>query len=178
MHPSSRKHSHYTKQLGLSSWHIMHHGSSCTPFLNTWVGCAALLSNQVTSGLQLIIKIWNLTSGELWLLLTGHISTVCGLAVSPHHPYLFSCGEDKVCLVLALFEWLSPWHARSAVSSSVGEVWFQTNVNLVWTEPKLEVSVLVWRFLPETEPFSFWFGKYLIWVNSFKWFQMGFDLHL
>lgn len=28
--------------------------------------------------------------------LTGHISTVRGLAVSPRHPYLFSAGEDKV----------------------------------------------------------------------------------
>jgi pleiotropic regulator 1 len=45
-----------------------------------------------------VIKIWNLVSGELRLSLTGHISTVRGLAVSPRHPYLFSCGEDKVCL--------------------------------------------------------------------------------
>ncbi len=45
-----------------------------------------------------VIKIWNLASGELRLSLTGHISTVRGLAVSPRHPYLFSCGEDKVCL--------------------------------------------------------------------------------
>jgi len=29
------------------------------------------------------------------LSLTGHISTVRGLAVSPRQPYLFSCGEDK-----------------------------------------------------------------------------------
>src|SRR6202021_1022965 len=50
-----------------------------------------------------IIKIWDLASGELKLSLTGHISTVRGLAVSPRHPYLFSCGEDKVstrCLLL------------------------------------------------------------------------------
>lgn len=43
-----------------------------------------------------VIKIWDLASGELKLSLTGHISTVRGLAVSPRHPYLFSCGEDKV----------------------------------------------------------------------------------
>ncbi len=43
-----------------------------------------------------IIEFWNLASGELWLSLTGHISTVRGLAVSSRHPYLFSCGEDKV----------------------------------------------------------------------------------
>ena len=43
-----------------------------------------------------VVKIWDLASGELKLSLTGHISTVRGLAVSPRHPYLFSCGEDKV----------------------------------------------------------------------------------
>jgi len=43
-----------------------------------------------------VIKIWDLASGELKLSLTGHISTVRGLAVSARHPYLFSCGEDKV----------------------------------------------------------------------------------
>jgi WD40 repeat protein len=41
------------------------------------------------------IKIWDLASGTLRLTLTGHISTVRGLAVSPRHPYLFSVGEDK-----------------------------------------------------------------------------------
>jgi pleiotropic regulator 1 len=45
-----------------------------------------------------VVKVWDLASGELKLSLTGHISTVRGLAVSPRHPYLFSCGEDKVCL--------------------------------------------------------------------------------
>lgn len=44
-----------------------------------------------------VIKVWDLASGELKLSLTGHISTVRGLAVSARHPYLFSCGEDKVC---------------------------------------------------------------------------------
>lgn len=43
-----------------------------------------------------VVKIWDLASGELKLSLTGHISTVRGLAVSSRHPYLFSCGEDKV----------------------------------------------------------------------------------
>jgi WD40 repeat protein len=44
------------------------------------------------------IKIWDLASGELKLSLTGHISTVRGLGVSSRHPYLLSCGEDKVSL--------------------------------------------------------------------------------
>ncbi|KAF9074266.1 WD40 repeat-like protein [Rhodocollybia butyracea] len=46
--------------------------------------------------LDRVVKIWDLASGELKLSLTGHISTVRGLAVSPRHPYLFSCGEDKM----------------------------------------------------------------------------------
>lgn len=37
-----------------------------------------------------------MASGTLKLSLTGHISTVRGLAVSSRHPYLFSCGEDKM----------------------------------------------------------------------------------
>ena len=34
--------------------------------------------------------------GGLKLTLTGHISAVRGLAVSPRHPYLFSAAEDKM----------------------------------------------------------------------------------
>jgi pleiotropic regulator 1 len=55
-----------------------------------------------------VIKIWDLASGELKLSLTGHISTVRGLAVSSRHPYLFSCGEDKVRLLCPIFILLSP----------------------------------------------------------------------
>ena len=50
----------------------------------------------VTGAGDRVIKVWDLASGELKLSLTGHISTVRGLAVSSRHPYLFSCGEDKV----------------------------------------------------------------------------------
>lgn len=42
------------------------------------------------------IQIWDLASGELKLSLTGHISTIRGLAISERHPYLFSAAEDKV----------------------------------------------------------------------------------
>ena len=50
----------------------------------------------VTGAGDRVIKVWDLASGELKLSLTGHISSVRGLAVSSRHPYLFSCGEDKV----------------------------------------------------------------------------------
>ena len=40
-------------------------------------------------------QIFDLASGKLKLSLTGHVSTVRGLAVSKRQPYLFSCGEDK-----------------------------------------------------------------------------------
>lgn len=36
-----------------------------------------------------------MASGKLKVSLTGHISSVRGLAVSSRHPYLFSCGEDR-----------------------------------------------------------------------------------
>jgi WD40 repeat protein len=40
-------------------------------------------------------QIWDLATGTLKLSLTGHISAVRGVCVSPRQPYLFSCGEDK-----------------------------------------------------------------------------------
>ncbi|KAL3898192.1 MAG: hypothetical protein SGCHY_002914 [Lobulomycetales sp.] len=43
-----------------------------------------------------MIKVWDMASGTLKLTLTGHISTVRGVAVSDRHPYLFSAGEDKM----------------------------------------------------------------------------------
>ena len=42
------------------------------------------------------IKIWDTASGQLRLTLTGHIEQVTGLAVSTRHPYMFSCGLDKM----------------------------------------------------------------------------------
>ncbi|CAO3629168.1 unnamed protein product [Mucor hiemalis] len=42
------------------------------------------------------IKIWDMALGTLKLSLTGHIATVRGLEVSPRHPYLFSCEQNKV----------------------------------------------------------------------------------
>ena len=52
-----------------------------------------------------LMQIWDLASGELKLSLTGHISTVRGLAVSIRHPYMFSAGEDKVGIFCDLKAW-------------------------------------------------------------------------
>ena len=40
-------------------------------------------------------QLWELATGRLKLTLTGHISAVRALTVSPRQPYLFSAGEDK-----------------------------------------------------------------------------------
>lgn len=48
------------------------------------------------------LQVWDLAKcsagveGGLRLTLTGHISAVRALAVSPRNPYLFSCAEDKM----------------------------------------------------------------------------------
>jgi len=49
----------------------------------------------LTGSADRIIKIFDLATGTLKLSLTGHISAVRGVIVSPRHPFLFSCGEDK-----------------------------------------------------------------------------------
>ena len=48
------------------------------------------------------IKIWDLASGQLKLTLTGHIEQVMGIAVSDRHPYMFSCGLDKMVKCISL----------------------------------------------------------------------------
>jgi hypothetical protein len=95
------------------------HGNLCVSSVDIWDGSGVWQSNLGTSGSCLVLvielsrcivchvlpilvyllgfQVWDLASGELKLSLTGHISTVRGLAVSPRHPYLFSAGEDKVC---------------------------------------------------------------------------------
>nr|CAD7258271.1 unnamed protein product [Timema shepardi] len=63
-----------------------------------WVRCVAVEPGNewfATGSADRVIKIWDLASGRLKVSLTGHISSVRGLAVSSRHPYLFSCGEDR-----------------------------------------------------------------------------------
>lgn len=80
-----------------------------------WVRCVAVDPSNAwfaTGAGDRVIKIWNLATGELRLSLTGHISTVRGLAVSNRHPYLFSCGEDKVSSFLG-FALSNRCHSRA-----------------------------------------------------------------
>ena len=63
-----------------------------------WVRCVTVEPGNewfATGAADRVIKIWDLASGKLKLSLTGHVSVVRGLAVSPRQPYLFSCGEDR-----------------------------------------------------------------------------------
>lgn len=55
----------------------------------------ALTDRMAAGSADRIIKIFDLATGTLKLSLTGHISAVRGVVVSPRHPFLFSCGEDK-----------------------------------------------------------------------------------
>ncbi|ELU38184.1 pre-mRNA-splicing factor PRP46 [Rhizoctonia solani AG-1 IA] len=106
----------------------MPHGNSYASLVDIWDGCAVWLSSLGTSGsspVQVIelsrCIVWDLASGELKLSLTGHISTVRGLAVSPRHPYLFSAGEDKVCDTheCSVAQVLTDWSRRRWSSAGI-----------------------------------------------------------
>lgn len=63
-----------------------------------------------------VAQIWDLATGTLKLSLTGHVSTVRGVAVSPRQPYLFSCGEDKQVKCWDLeYNKVSNWATRSVI---------------------------------------------------------------
>lgn len=71
---------------------------SCLSVAHRWVRCVAFdPSNEwfCTGSSDRTIKLWDTGSGQLKLTLTGHIEQVTGLAVSPRHPYMFSCSLDK-----------------------------------------------------------------------------------
>ena len=60
-----------------------------------WVRCVSVDPTNsffVTGSNDRTIKFWDLISGELRTTLTGHISAVRGVEISPRHPYAFSCG--------------------------------------------------------------------------------------
>lgn len=128
-----------------------------------WVRSAAVEPGNkwfATGAGDRVIKIWDLASGELKLSLTGHISTVRGLAVSPRHPYLFSCGEDKVGITTRTLFPLVP-DSRCHRWSSVG-IWRPTKSSVITTATSLEstrsVSIQRWTFslpLDETHPLVF-----------------------
>jgi hypothetical protein len=66
-----------------------------------WVRCAAVEPGNewfVTGSADRTIKVWDLASGTLKVTLTGHVNTVRAVTVSPRHPYLFSCGDDRQVL--------------------------------------------------------------------------------
>lgn len=67
-------------------------------------------------------QIWDLASGTLKLTLTGHISAVRGLAVSPRHPYLFSAAEDKMVKCTYLTGGGVLWGCRRRWYGGVGEL--------------------------------------------------------
>ncbi|GLT95238.1 hypothetical protein SLE2022_129310 [Rubroshorea leprosula] len=48
-----------------------------------------------TGSADCTIKIWDVASGRLKLMLIGHIEQIRGLAVSSKHIYMFSAGDDK-----------------------------------------------------------------------------------
>ena len=48
---------------------------------------------------------------------------------------------------------------HSSISSSVGEVWSQTNWDPVWTGPNSAVPVLVWDFPKNTGLLGLWSGQ-------------------
>ena len=70
-----------------------------------WVRCCAMEPGNewfATGAADRVIKIWDLASGKLKLSLTGHVSTVRGLAVSPRsghqHRLSFVSWKLLICL--------------------------------------------------------------------------------
>jgi pleiotropic regulator 1 len=58
------------------------------PVTNAWFA---------TGSADQTIKVWDLATGKLKVTLTGHVSAVRAVQVSPRHPLLFSAGEDRMC---------------------------------------------------------------------------------
>lgn len=75
--------------LGRVNINLFH---KCSQF---WHPIYTYTNNIVPPTLLLHWQLWELATGRLKLTLTGHISAVRALTVSPRQPYLFSAGEDK-----------------------------------------------------------------------------------
>ena len=52
------------------------------------------------------------------------------------------------------------WKLATSVDVSVGEVWFQTDSNSVWTKPKPSFRFPVWEILAQTKRFGFRFQPF------------------
>ena len=92
-------------EIEVPTWHAPWELSAVISGHLGWVRAISFDSSNewfATGSADRTIKIWDLakcctgSEGGLKLTLTGHISAVRGLAVSPRHPYLFSVGEDKL----------------------------------------------------------------------------------
>lgn len=91
----------------IPTWHAPWELSSVISGHLGWVRCVAVdPTNEwfCTGSADRTIKIWDLAKcsagaeGGLKLTLTGHSSTVRGVAISDRHPYMFSVGEDMRAL--------------------------------------------------------------------------------
>lgn len=94
------------------------------------------------------LQIWDLASGRLKLSLTGHVSTVRALQVSPRHPYLFSAGEDRQVKCWDLE------YNKVAITISIFRV---RNINKIFfrlsgTTTAIWVPFIVWPFI---QPLTF-----------------------
>lgn len=75
-------------------------------------------SNRIfaTGGMDNVIKIFDLATGNVLTNFSGHSHPVRGLAFSPKHPYLFSVSEDKEikCWDLELNQIVRQYHGHTA----------------------------------------------------------------
>ncbi|CAG8545136.1 6786_t:CDS:2 [Paraglomus occultum] len=102
----------------------------------------SLLLSLGINGLLLVLRIELSRSGTLLkTLLTEHISPVRGLAVSPRHPYLFSCEEDKMVRFRLWMHWLllgetqQPGGHSSIVADVICQKLIHRSSRLLWIRP-------------------------------------------
>jgi len=106
-----------------------------------------------SSGNDRLIKIWDLASGTLKLSLTGHVSTVRGLAISDRHPYMFSASEDceVKCWDLEQNMVIRNYHGHL---SGVYSIALHPTLNILATGGR-DSSVRIWDMRTKTGIFVF-----------------------